>query len=404
VLTAGCTHGAAAPTAPPASSSSTSLQLTGGVVGIGHDTQFKAALDTADVTKSSTWSSSDPAVLTVSSTGLVHPVSDGTAVVTANYEGLMATKPVTTVRCISWSITGPKVIWLGQSVVWQTDAYDSCIAHWAGTSASFSSTNTNVLTVDRATLTYAVSITGVAPGTATIQASNPADPSSGLKNATASGTVTVLDSMRPPPERLEITTSTGGTLFWGLVLGASKALKVTAHWTTPIVWDEDVTPSVIWSTSDPAVVGISSSGVITGVKPGSATISASYAGVTGTTTVVVGSDHDSLSANSVDLHADVDPFGRARFNSRVEYTYTLASSDTGTVRLDLWDQATGAHFVSYSNVALKGTGTSVLAGGIVTVPPSITTICGSLSLAPTTLVIDLGCKPAHVTAERDDVR
>jgi hypothetical protein len=389
---AGCSHSKAAPTAPPTSSSN-SLQVAGGVVGVGRNAQFKATLDTADVTKSATWSSSDESVLTVSDTGMVGGVGDGTAVVTASYGGLTAAKAVTTQRCISWSISGPKVIWLGQSVTWQTDGYDSCVVHWSGASASFSSSDTSVVTVDRATPASSVTVTGVGPGVATLHASNPA---TGLKNATASGTVTVLDSVRPPPERVDIE-ATSGSLAWGLVLGASKALEATAHWTTPITWNEDVTSSVIWSTSDPGVVAISPNGVVTGVKSGTATISAVYDGVTATATVPVGSDHDTLTTSFIDLHADVDPFGRDRFNARVEYSFTLASSATGSVRLRLWDQATGTSFVSYNNVALKGTGSSVIGGAIVTVPPTITSMCGTLSLVPTSLAIELGCKPAHVT-------
>jgi hypothetical protein len=395
-LVCGCGR-SATPTAPaPTATAKGSLELAGPRVGVGRTVQFKATADALDVTKLVTWTSSDPDVLTVSNTGEVSGKSEGTAVLTATYEGATGALSVQTSKCVGWSITGPKVIWLGQSVFWQTDAYDGCIPHWTSVSALFQSPDPNIVMVSTNVPRATVTITGVSPGSVTLTATGSTDLSASLKNTTATGTVTVLSTERPPPENLTITTSAGSALFAGLVTGQPKALKVTARWTTPINWDEDVTSSAVWSTSDPNTAAISTSGVITGLRPGTVEVSATYQGVSGTETIIVGSDHDVLTTASIDLHADVDPFGRDRFNWRVEYAYTLASASSGSVRIELWDAATAAKFNSASNVALRGAGASVLQGGAVTVPASIVTICGRLSLVPTSLTIDLGCKPAHV--------
>jgi hypothetical protein len=84
-------------TSPSATLQSVVLNGTAPVKGA--SVQFTATAmysdgSTKDVTASSTWSSSDPTIATVSSTGLVTGVGDGTAAITASYLTMSSSDPV----------------------------------------------------------------------------------------------------------------------------------------------------------------------------------------------------------------------------------------------------------------------------------------------------------------------
>jgi len=71
----------------------------------------------------------------------------------------------------------------------------------------------------------------------------------------------------------------------------SVAQDKTQQMTATASYDDgsvkDITSKAIWSTSDPSKVLVSSTGLVTAVSPGSATISASSANISGSTTVGV---------------------------------------------------------------------------------------------------------------------
>lgn len=97
---------AAAVTASACGSSPTSattvsaVVVSGSVPGVGASSQFAAVATlgsgtTQDVTTSAAWASSNTAVATVSSNGLVVGVGAGTAVITATYSGVAGTDSIT---------------------------------------------------------------------------------------------------------------------------------------------------------------------------------------------------------------------------------------------------------------------------------------------------------------------
>lgn len=85
---------------PTSATTVSSVVVSGGVPGVGGSSQFAAVATlaggvTQDVTTSATWTSSNGAVATVSSTGLVVGVAAGTAVITATYSNVAGTDSIT---------------------------------------------------------------------------------------------------------------------------------------------------------------------------------------------------------------------------------------------------------------------------------------------------------------------
>ena len=68
-------------------------------------------------------------------------------------------------------------------------------------------------------------------------------------------------------------------------LGAGTTLQLTATGTYSDQSTQDLTPSAAWTSSDAGVVTVSSTGLITAVAPGSATVTATSGSVAGSTTV-----------------------------------------------------------------------------------------------------------------------
>jgi uncharacterized protein YjdB len=129
------------------------------------DTQGAAA-----VGRSIQWSSSNTAIATVNSSGVVSGVADGTVTITATSEGVSGTTQVTVsgaplVASVSVS-PGTAFRGVGQTLQMSHTSRAASGNSIAGTTATWSSSNTGVATVDVNGL-----VTFVAPGTATITAS-----------------------------------------------------------------------------------------------------------------------------------------------------------------------------------------------------------------------------------------
>ncbi len=119
-----------------------------------------------------------------------------------------------------------------------------------------------------ATVTDAGAVTGVAPGTVQIAAS--AGGSSGIANITVLPPPVASVSVSPPLDTI--------------VLPGTAQLSAT-------VFDAQHNPltgrTITWSSNMPNVANVDANGLVTGVAPGSATITATSEGQAGTATVVV---------------------------------------------------------------------------------------------------------------------
>jgi uncharacterized protein YjdB len=114
-------------------------------------------------------------------------------------------------------------------------------------------------------------VTGVAPGTATLTATS--------EGATGSATVRVTAAAASTVAAVEVAPAAVT-----LTVGATRAFTATARAGDGTVLSGR---TVTWSSGGPTVATVSSSGVVTAVAPGTAQILAVVDGITGTATVTV---------------------------------------------------------------------------------------------------------------------
>ena len=227
---------------------------------------------TVDVTASVSWVSSDPAVATVSLTGLVTAVGAGTATITGTLDGqtvtLMVTVTSATLNPNGLSITTPPLT-LAAGLTAQLAAngsYDDGSNLDVTASVSWTSSAPAVATVSPSGL-----VTAVAPGSATITGS--------LNGETATLAVTVTNA----------TLNTNGLVITTppLTLAAGLTSQLAATGSYSDGSSQNVTASVNWSSSNTAAATVSPSGLVTAVAPGSAIITGTLDGETATITVTV---------------------------------------------------------------------------------------------------------------------
>jgi uncharacterized protein YjdB len=216
--------------------------------------------------RSVTWSSSNTAVATVSSAGVVTTLAPGDARIAASAFGKSATATVTvTAREVaSVVVTPPTVsVRVGSTVPLQAQTLDAEGGVLTGRPVTWSSSNTSVATVNAQGV-----VTGVATGAATITAT-----SSG-RSGQAAVTVTL------PPVQTVVVSPARDTIGVGTQRALSAVLRDAAG-------NVLTGRALAWSSSNVGVASVSSTGVVIGLAPGSTTISATSEGRVGTAVVVV---------------------------------------------------------------------------------------------------------------------
>jgi uncharacterized protein YjdB len=214
-----------------------------------------------------TWTSSNGLVATVSANGTVTALTPGAATITATIEGKSAAAQVTvtgaavgsvTVQPASPSLTAGQTTTLTATV---TDANGTVVTDRVVT---WSSSNNAVATVSATGV-----VTAIAAGTAVIAAMT-----SEGKGGSATITVTPLPVGSVAIEPTSVT----------LLPGASTTLTATVRDAAgTVVTDRPVT----WTSSNVLVATVSTTGVVSALAPGSATISATSEAKSGGATVNV---------------------------------------------------------------------------------------------------------------------
>lgn len=223
------------------------------------------------------WASSDPAIATISSTGLVTALAAGTVTITARIEEIEASATLTMVA-LPPALTAIRasvdtvVLYQGQSAAVTTTVTQPTGAPTA--TVTFGTVMPSVATVSNTGV-----ITGVAPGTATITATAAVAGNTNFSAATQSTTIEVI--VRPlPVASVQITPGTVN-----LVVGGVQQLATTVR---------DSLGGVLtgrtarWSSSNTAVATVSATGLITAVAEGSATLTVTVEGATATALLAVG--------------------------------------------------------------------------------------------------------------------
>jgi uncharacterized protein YjdB len=192
--------------------------------------------------KNLTWQSSNPAIAAVNASGLVTGIAPGTVIITANTEdgGFSAATTVIVVPQIMVSPSAATVV-IGETQQLIVIGTDKNLAWISG--------NTNVATIDASGL-----VTGISAGTAIITVNTET-------GSTTYCTVTVIAKM---PGELTLAPSSTS-----IQIGNTKQLWATIE-PLDVIRNNDVT----WSSSNTAVATVSTSGLVTGISAGSATITA----------------------------------------------------------------------------------------------------------------------------------
>jgi uncharacterized protein YjdB len=216
--------------------------------------------------RSLTWSTSSASVATVSATGLITGVATGSAVITAASEGKTAVVAVTvsSVPIATISVTpATDTVVVSQTLQLTATAKDAQGGALTGRAIAWSSSDASKATVSSTGL-----VTGVSPGAVTISASS--------EGKTGSSSITV----NPKPVGAVILSPTQVSIE----VGATKQL------TAQVTDDQGNVLSgrpIAFSSNNTSIATVSSSGLITAVAIGSATITATSEGKTGTADVTV---------------------------------------------------------------------------------------------------------------------
>jgi uncharacterized protein YjdB len=333
---------------------------------------------TEDITSAVTWTSTAPAVASVSASGLVTAVGAGTTTVMANataFNGPVHSSAIITVTGSGGGSSGGAVSSLSiipgsQSVSapGQTSQFLAIGTTSAGgtlnltNQVTWGSSSTQIATVNPTTGLA----TGVARGTAAITAlyTNPSGGSvvTGTANFTVTGGTTqqfTAVNITPTSQALSASGQTGQLI----ALGTSG--------TTGLQQDVTSSSQIKWSSSSSSIASVSSSGLVTGLSAGTTTINAALTNADGSVVSSSASVTVSLTAPPQPLLSltiipssitvgnlqDTGQFLAIGTFSTPPYVRDLTNSPTLT-----WTSATPSMFPVNTNTA----GTSGATAGIVT--------------------------------------
>ena len=317
-----------------------------------------------------TWASSNPSIATVSSTGVVQAVGLGTATISATSEGVTGSASVNVVAAPVASVTvtlTSSSLAVGQSTQGTAVTKDANGNVLTGRSITWASSNTAVATVSSTGLVQAV-----ATGSATISAS-----SEGISGAT--GVV-----VAPAPVATVTVTLSPTSVVAGQTSQASAVLKDAQG---NVLTGRTIT----WSSSS-SVATVSSSGLVQAVTAGTATISATSGGVTGSATLTV--TQVPVASVTVTVNSSSLTVGQA---TQASATLKDASGNVLTGRTISWSSSNTAVATVNSSglVTAVGAGTSSISatsGGVsgnatitVTLAPVAT-----VTLSPASLSLPVG--------------
>ncbi len=222
---------------------------------------------TEDVTNAVAWTSSNKAVATVSTSGLGSGVAIGVTTITASSASFSGSTTLTVAApaLVSIAVTpaNSSLVQGGTQQFAATGTYSDGSTQDVTTSVTWMSTNTAAATITAGGLS-----TGVAPGSTTITAKLGA-----ISESTGLSVTPVLVSIAVAPANGSI--PVGGILAF------------TATGTYSDSSTNNLTTSVTWSSTNPAVATINSSGLGTGAAPGNTSIRATSGAISGSTGLTV---------------------------------------------------------------------------------------------------------------------
>ncbi|MEW5931019.1 MAG: Ig-like domain-containing protein [Gemmatimonadota bacterium] len=341
-----------------------------------------------------TWQSSAPGIATVDADGTVTGVAPGAATITATSEGRTGTSTITVVApppapVASVTVTPPTAeVQAGGTVQLTATPRDAAGNPLTGRVVAWASSAPGVATVDATGR-----VTGVAPGTATITATS--------EGKTGSSTVTVT---APPPAPVASVSVTPPTAE--VQTGATVQLTATPR-------DAAGNPltgrAVTWTSSNAGVATVDANGLVTAVAPGTATITATSEGRTGSSTVTVVAPPPApvASVSVTPPTAEVQTGGTVQLtatprdaagNPLSGRTVTWTSSNTGVATVDANGRVTavapGTATITATSEGKSGTSTIT----VVAPPPAPV---ATVAVTPSSGTLDPGGTLQLTTTLRD---
>ena len=325
---------------------------------------------TLNVTNSATWSSSTSSVASVTSTGLATGEAAGNTLILASYQNKSANVNLVVGNAVLTSIAvTPASVTLAAGTTQQYKAIGTMSdggTQNLTTSVTWSSNNTSATTINSSGLatTHAV-------GNVTITAT------SGSIQSTATMTVTAAT-----PTSIQISPTSVS-----LAVNNSQQLLVTATFSDGS--SQNVTSSATYSSSTASVATISSGGNVTGVAPGTTTITASLGNVSANSTVTI--TGATLTSIAITPSNPSLPVGLSQ-----QLTATGTYSDGSTQ--DLTNTATWSSSAS-SVASVSSTGNVVVGStGSATITATSGTVSGTDTVTGTSAVVTaIAVSPASVT-------
>jgi uncharacterized protein YjdB len=212
------------------------------------------------------WSTSDPAVATVTQGGLVTAIGVGGAIITASAEGRSAVASITVAAVPVASVVvtpDTSTLVVGQTAQFSAEVRDATGAPLSGRVLVWTTSSAQVATVSSQGL-----VTAVAPGNVTITATS--------EGRSASAAIVV--NQRPVSTVIlspgQVTIFTGQSTQLSALVTDDRGQVLTGR-------------PIVFTSSSTAVATVSNAGLVTGVSSGTVTITATSEGSTGTATVTV---------------------------------------------------------------------------------------------------------------------
>ncbi len=263
---------------PPAAVAAVAVAVNSATLNIGQSTQAVATLfDSAGSVltgRAIAWSSASSSVASVSASGLVTAIAAGSVAISATAEGVSGMATVTVnapppAPVASVAVPAPSsIVLVGMNTQLSVVLKDAQGNALAGRSIAYSSSNTRFATVSSNGL-----VRGVAPGDVTVS----------VTSEGVTGTIALsVQASAPPPAGAHSVTVT---------LNANSLKVGQTTQATAVVKDSSGNPlsgqTITWSSSNAAVATVSSSGLVTANGAGSAAISASTSGKSGSSVMSV---------------------------------------------------------------------------------------------------------------------
>jgi len=223
-----------------------------------------------DLTDSVTWSSSDTNVASIDTVGMATALALGSATISATFGSVTGTTTVNVQSAVLTSITvrpvNKKIAPLTSQQFQAIGTYSDGSTHNVTGQASWSSSNTAV-----ASISGGGRVKALTPGSTTITAKIGSISGSTTLNVSNATIVSVT------------VTPTGRTIAPGTKLTFTATGRFSDNTTQVVTRDST------WASDNPAVATVGAAGTATAIGPGTANISATFAGVSGSSLLTVSS-------------------------------------------------------------------------------------------------------------------